>query len=257
MDKLKNSPSFQSGVDNDKELHYRQQAANFIQDMGQKLQVNQLCINTAIVYMHRFYMIHSFKEHHRFDIAPACLFLAAKVEEQPKKLENVLKVCQNCLHPQKGDLRADTPAYARKAQELIRNELVVLEAIDFDVSVDHPHTHVVKCTQLIKASREFAQMAYFMATNSLHLTPFGVLYGPTVVAAMCIYLSCKWSNYETLMSSDGRPFWEYMDDRITEELLNEITGEFIKILSKYPTRLHKLRNYRVLMVICFILFYHT
>lgn len=36
---LENSPSRKSGIDADKELSYRQQAANMIQDMGQRLQV--------------------------------------------------------------------------------------------------------------------------------------------------------------------------------------------------------------------------
>lgn len=38
-DQLANSPSRQCGLDADKELAYRQQAANLIQDMGQRLQV--------------------------------------------------------------------------------------------------------------------------------------------------------------------------------------------------------------------------
>lgn len=33
-------------------------------------------------------------------IAPAALFLAAKVEEQPRKLEHVIKVTHACLSPQ-------------------------------------------------------------------------------------------------------------------------------------------------------------
>lgn len=33
-------------------------------------------------------------------VAPAALFLAAKVEEQPHKLEHVIKVAHACLHPQ-------------------------------------------------------------------------------------------------------------------------------------------------------------
>ena len=31
-------------------------------------------------------------------LAPCCLFLAAKIEEQPRKLEHVLKVAHACLH---------------------------------------------------------------------------------------------------------------------------------------------------------------
>lgn len=38
-EQLTNTPSRKCGIDADKELSYRQQAANFIQDMGQKLHV--------------------------------------------------------------------------------------------------------------------------------------------------------------------------------------------------------------------------
>uniref|UniRef100_A0AAX7VVH6 Cyclin-like domain-containing protein n=1 Tax=Astatotilapia calliptera TaxID=8154 RepID=A0AAX7VVH6_ASTCA len=106
---IDNSPSRRAGLDPDKELSYRQQAANLLQDMGQRLNVSQLTINTAIVYMHRFYMIQSFTRFHRNVIAPAALFLAAKVEEQPRKLEHVIKVAHACLNPQdpSPDIRSD------------------------------------------------------------------------------------------------------------------------------------------------------
>jgi len=59
---------------------------------------NQLCINTAIVYMHRFYMYHSFQQFQKNTISTASIFLAAKVEEQPRKLEYVIKIAHYCLH---------------------------------------------------------------------------------------------------------------------------------------------------------------
>nr|XP_009858975.1 cyclin-T2 isoform X2 [Ciona intestinalis] len=241
---LDQTPSRKDGIDADKELGYRQQAANLIQDMGQRLSVNQLTINTAIVYMHRFYVYHSFTVFSRYAIAPTALFLAAKVEEQPKKLEHVLKICYVCLHPDKPHLDTHSDSYLKQAQELVQNELVLLQTLGFDISVDHPHTHVVKCTQLVKASRDLSQMAYFMATNSLHLTTFCLLYKPTVVAAMCIHLSCKWSKYEIPLSNDGKAYWTYMDPIITEPLLDTIIEEFLKILNRCPTRLRKLKNYK-------------
>ncbi|XP_057686059.1 cyclin-T1 isoform X5 [Corythoichthys intestinalis] len=106
---IDNNPSRRAGLDPDKELSYRQQAANLLQDMGQRLNVSQLTINTAIVYMHRFYMVQSFTRFHRNVISPAALFLAAKVEEQPRKLEHVIKVAHACLNPQEPspDVRSD------------------------------------------------------------------------------------------------------------------------------------------------------
>ena len=64
-EELYNTPSRTDGLDNEKELQYRQLTASFITEMGMKLNVSQLCISTAIVYMHRFYMLHSFRIHEK------------------------------------------------------------------------------------------------------------------------------------------------------------------------------------------------
>ena len=126
-----------------------------------------------------------------------------------------------------------------QAQELVSNENILLQTLGFDVAIDHPHTHVVKCCQLVKgacaracpclvdflndilgaidgndgsgkrilmalvpASKELAQTSYFMATNSLHLTTMCLRYPPTIVACVCIHLACKWSKYEIPISGE-------------------------------------------------------
>ncbi|XP_048033172.1 cyclin-T1 isoform X1 [Megalobrama amblycephala] len=281
-EQIENSPSRRAGLDPDKELSYRQQAANLLQDMGQRLNVSQLTINTAIVYMHRFYMIQSFTRFHRNVIAPAALFLAAKVEEQPRKLEHVIKVTHACLNPQdpSPDTRSDT--YLQQAQDLVILESIILQTLAFEITIDHPHTHVVKCTQLVRgenqlltvncpsycsvmstssppssqisrlitsfpfvpASKDLAQTSYFMATNSLHLTTFCLQYSPPIVACVCIHLACKWSNWEIPVSTDGKHWWEYVDPTVTLELLDELTHEFLQILEKTPSRLKRIRNWK-------------
>uniref|UniRef100_A0A8C5LYZ6 Cyclin-like domain-containing protein n=1 Tax=Leptobrachium leishanense TaxID=445787 RepID=A0A8C5LYZ6_9ANUR len=144
-EQLERSPSRRAGCDADKELSNRQQAANLLQDMGQRLNVSQLTINTAIVYMHRFYMVQSFTRFNR-NVTPAAIFLAAKVEEQPRKLEHVIKVAHACLSQQ--DTAPD--AYLQQAQDLVILESIILQTLGFEITIDHPHTHVVKCTQLVR-----------------------------------------------------------------------------------------------------------
>ncbi|NWH91779.1 CCNT1 protein, partial [Aegithalos caudatus] len=243
-EQLERSPSRRAGLDPDKELSYRQQAANLLQDMGQRLNVSQLTINTAIVYMHRFYMVQSFTQFHRNSVVPAALFLAAKVEEQPRKLEHVIKVAHACLHPQEPLLDTKSEAYLQQAQDLVILESIILQTLGFEITIDHPHTHVVKCTQLVRASKDLAQTSYFMATNSLHLTTFSLQYTPPVVACVCIHLACKWSNWEIPVSTDGKHWWEYVDGTVTLELLDELTHEFLQILEKTPSRLKRIRNWR-------------
>ncbi|XP_048871911.1 cyclin-T2a isoform X1 [Brienomyrus brachyistius] len=243
-EQLETTPSRRCGVEPDRELSYRQQAANLIQDMGQRLNVSQLTINTAIVYMHRFYMYHSFTKFHRNIISPTTLFLAAKVEEQPRKLEHVIKVAHACLNPQEAPLDTKSNAYLQQAQELVILETIVLQTLGFEITIDHPHTDVVKCSQLVRASKDLAQTSYFMATNSLHLTTFCLQHKPTVIACVCIHLACKWSNWEIPVSTDGKHWWEYVDPSVTLELLDELTHEFLQILEKTPSRLKRIRNWR-------------
>ncbi|XP_040569572.1 uncharacterized protein [Lepeophtheirus salmonis] len=233
------TPSRRHNITSEKELGYRQQAANFIQDMGQRLHVPQLCINTAIVYMQRFYMFHSFTRFHRNTIAAAALFLAAKVEEQPRKLEHVIKVAHICLHREQPPLDTRSEQYIEQAQELVTNENILLQTLGFDVAIDHPHTHVVRCCQLVKASKDLAQTSYFMATNSLHLTTMCLRHTPTIVACVCIHLACKWTNYKIPLSSRGKEWFLYVDPNTSLELLNKLTDEFLTIFDRCPSRLKK------------------
>ena len=100
--------------------------------------------------MHRFYVYHSLTRFHRNSIATAALFLAAKVEEQPRKLEHVIKIAHACLHRNENPSTIGTEAYYEQAQELVFNENVLLQTLGFDVAIDHPHTHVVRCCHLVK-----------------------------------------------------------------------------------------------------------
>ncbi|KAM8946951.1 cyclin-T2-like [Pelodytes ibericus] len=243
-EQLENSPSWRCGIDADKELSYRQQAANLIMNMGQRLNVSQLTINTAVVYMHRFYMHHSFTKYHRNVISPTALFLAAKVEEQPRKLEHVIKVSHACLNPQDTQLDTKSDAYMQQAQELVILETILLQTLGFEITIEHPHTDIVKCTELVRASKDLAQTSRFLATNILHLTTFCLQYKPAVIACMCIHLACKWSNWEIPVSTDGKPWWEHMDQSVTLELLGELTHEFLQIVEKSPSALKRIQNWR-------------
>jgi len=238
-DQLLRTPSILAGITFEKELSYRQQAANFIQDMGQKLKVTQLCINTGIVYMQRFYMFHSFTRFHRNDISVAALFLAAKVEEQPRRLEHVIKVAHICLHRDQPTLDTRSNDYIERAQVLVTNENLLLQTLGFDVNVVHPHTHVVKYCQLLKTQKDLAHTSYFMATNSLHLTTMCLRYSPTVVACFCIHIACEWAQTKLPMTAQNRHWFEHFDNTVTLDLLTQMTKEFMEIFQQCPSRLKR------------------
>lgn len=58
--------------------------------------------------------------------------------------------------------------------------------------------------------------------------------------------------FQIPLSSDGKHYWSYMDPSISEPLLDTIITEFLKILNRCPTRLRKLKNYRVCWFGCVV-----
>jgi len=64
-----------------------------------------------MVLLHRFYAVHSFEHHDRFEVAVGCILLAAKTEESPKKLISVLQECYRLKNQSK---RAAAAAAAAK-----------------------------------------------------------------------------------------------------------------------------------------------
>ncbi|OUC48160.1 cyclin domain protein [Trichinella nativa] len=222
-ERLAKCPSILAGYDQAKELAYRQQAANHIAEMGSKLSLSQLSLNTAIVYMHRFYVFHSFQRFPRFDVAAAALFLSAKVEECPRKLEYVVKVSYALQYRDAPSLETNSPRYAEEAQKIITFENILLQTLGFDINVVHPHAHVVRCCQLIKAPKDLAHSAYFFATDRL------VLY--------CI-IHCR----VIPPSKEGKPWYEYVDPNITMDTLQELAHEFAGIRERLPDK-YRLRRF--------------
>ena len=55
---------------------------------------------TGVVFFHRFFMIQSLKQFDRYVVAAACLLLAGKVEETPKKCKDIIKTTRSLLNDQ-------------------------------------------------------------------------------------------------------------------------------------------------------------
>jgi cyclin T len=62
--------------------------------------------------MHRFYVFHSFTNFPWHQMAAAALFLAAKVEEQPRKLEYVIRVANMCRNNRDTNIDVNSERYS-------------------------------------------------------------------------------------------------------------------------------------------------
>ena len=139
----------------------RRKTCRFIEESGRILKLPRVAIATAMVFFHRFYAKHAFSEHDRFEVAVAALVLAAKTEESPKKLNNVIDECYKLkmrgmqagrisvgsavsVGNGSGSLDPLGEEFAKLKERILLLERVLLHTIGFELSIDHPYKFLVE-----------------------------------------------------------------------------------------------------------------
>lgn len=92
-EQLQNSPSRKCGLDADKELAYRQQAANLIQDMGQRLQVYPF--QNVVIASAMFLSSHVF-ETRISRVESLFSFMKCALDELNMCVESKNECCEGC-----------------------------------------------------------------------------------------------------------------------------------------------------------------
>jgi cyclin T len=162
-------PSVKDGISPQEEADKRRKTCRFIEEAGRILKLPRVAVATAMVFFHRFYAKHSFAEHDRFEVAVACLLLAAKTEEAPKKLNTVIDECHKLKHRgmAAGRISQNSPAHPSSSslsgsldptgeeflklkERILLLERVILHTIGFELSIDHPYKFLVDQVQQLK-----------------------------------------------------------------------------------------------------------
>lgn len=187
---LEETPSRRDGISQAEEKEQRKIACGFIQDAGMKLKMPQYTIATAIVYFHRFYMRHSFKHFDAKLVGTACMFLAGKAEETPRKLKDAVSMGYQLKYPDRPALKADSEEMSKRQDQIVNVEREVLKAILFNMKVEHPYQDLIKTVKQMKGRRELAQVAWNLVNDSLRTT-ICLRFKPKDVAIASIYLASK------------------------------------------------------------------
>ncbi|XP_049763600.1 cyclin-K [Schistocerca cancellata] len=233
---LHNTPSIQDGIDYDTECRYRKEGARFIIDTGTKMDLGYNTMATGVVYFHRFYMFHSFRNFPRYVTACCCLFLAGKVEETPKKCKDIIKTARTLLTDQKFLTFGDDPK-----EEVMTLERILLQTIKFDLQVEHPYSYLLKYAKCLKGDKsklqKMVQMAWTFVNDSL-CTTLCLQWEPEIIAVALMYLAGKLSKFEVVdwagRTTKHTRWWDMFIEDVTMELLEDICHQVLDLYSAQP-----------------------
>ncbi|XP_069069391.1 cyclin-L1 isoform X3 [Pleurodeles waltl] len=203
-ERLSPTPSMLDGLDLNSETDLRILGCEMLQSAGILLRLPQVAMATGQVLFHRFFYSKSFVKHSFEIVAMACINLASKIEEAPRRIRDVINVFHH-LRQLRGK-RTPSPLildhnYINTKNQVIKAERRVLKELGFCVHVKHPHKIIVMYLQVLECERNetLVQTAWNYMNDCLRTNVF-VRFPPETIACACIYLAARalQPNYELL-----------------------------------------------------------
>lgn len=212
---LLRAPSIIDGMPPRQERANRAKGVNFITQVGILLKLPQLTLATASVYLHRFFMRHSMVDVngrpglHHYAIAATSLFLATKVEENCRKMRELVVACCRVAQKQP-NLVVDeqNKEYWRWRDTILTNEDLLLEALCFDLKIDPPYRFLFEqlCQYHVQDNKILRNAAWAFVNDS-NLTTLCLLAPPRTIAAAALYAAARHTGVSFPDDEAGRPWW--------------------------------------------------
>ncbi|CAO2639293.1 Ccnk [Lemmus lemmus] len=232
---LAHTPSQLEGLDPATEARYRRKGACFIFDVGTSLGLPCDTLATGITYFHRFYMFYSFKQFPRHVTAAACLFLAGKVEETPKKCNDIIKTAHSVLNGvQCGEFGDEL------VSEVLVLEKILLQTLQFDLEVKHPYQYLLRYAKHLKGNKgkikKLVQMAWTFVNDSL-CTTLLLQWEPEIIAVAVMYLAVhlnKFKIQERTSTPMFKRWWEQCVPDVSVDILEDIGHQILDLYTQRP-----------------------
>lgn len=235
QEQLQNSPSRKDGVDEETETVLRLYGCELIQEGGILLKLPQAVMATGQVLLHRFFCKKSFARFNVKRVAASCLWVAAKLEESPKKAQHVLNVFNRmeCRRENKSLELLDpfSKRYEELKIDLIRTERHLLKEMGFICHVEHPHKFIINYLLQLESPPELMQEAWNLANDSLRTT-LSVRFKSEVVACGVVYAAARRFNVSL---PESPPWWKVFDAEKgdIEEVCNVLANLYKKPKASY------------------------
>ncbi|EFP06212.1 CRE-CIT-1.2 protein [Caenorhabditis remanei] len=243
QDIMVDTPSRRDGMSYEEELFKRQQGGVFIFDIVLHLTLGKGehgLSGVASTLFNRFFNVHSFKMCDFRDVAAACVFLAGKNEDSPKKLKYVVNHLWQLKYPHQKHFPSEQ-TFVDQCTVVTYLEEVVLRSISFDINVDLPHQYVLKLMRDVEKGRnvykEMVKTAYYMATDVLIITDWSVRYTCASIATACVNIAAYFHNIkmdEIVPPELANHWFCFQDESMTRAEVEVMTTEFLDIFARNP-----------------------
>lgn len=213
---LLQTPSILDGLSPEKERENRGKGVNFIFQVGIMLKLPQVTIATASVLLHRFFMRHSMVDapgrpgFHYYSMAATSIFLATKIEEDCRKMRELVIACVRVAQKDPHKLVDEQDKeYWRWKDNILHNEDVLLEALCFDLTLEPPYKILFDYLNYLGESdnRRLRNSAWAFINDSC-MTTLCLRFSSRTIAASALYAAAKHSGTNIVDDEDGKPWWE-------------------------------------------------
>ncbi|KAF3927651.1 Cyclin-T1-3 [Orbilia brochopaga] len=214
-EELLRTPSIlKGGATVQQEREGRSKGCNFILQVGIKLKLPQLTLATASVFLHRFFMRESLREFHYYNVAATALYLATKVEENCRKLSDLIQAVGRTA--QKNDqiiIDEQSKEYWKWHDTIMFTEEHMLAALCYDFNIEKPYKLLQDYLEKISVedggrSHKDIMKAGWAFINDSHLTVLCLMFPASTIAGAALYMSAKFNDTVFPDSKDGRPWWK-------------------------------------------------
>uniref|UniRef100_A0AAZ3SAC4 Cyclin-L1 n=1 Tax=Oncorhynchus tshawytscha TaxID=74940 RepID=A0AAZ3SAC4_ONCTS len=165
-------------------------------------------------------------------VAMACVNLASKIEEAPRRFRDVINVFHHLKQSHRGKRSASSlildQNYINTKNQVIKAERRILKELGFCVHVKHPHKIIVMYLQVLECEKNqtLVQTAWNYMNDSLRTNVF-VRFQAETIACACIYLAAR----ALQMPLPSRPHW-YLLFGATEEEIKDICITTLKLYTR-------------------------
>ncbi|CAJ2659219.1 unnamed protein product [Trifolium pratense] len=224
-----NSPSLADGIDLKQENYLRKSYCTFLQDLGMRLKVPQVTIATAMIFCHRFYLRKSHANNDWRTIATVCMFLAAKVEETPRQLKDVILVSYQMINkkdPTAVQIIEQKEVYEQQKQLILLAQKLVLAILGSDLIVNHPYKPLDEAIKKFNVAQNALPVLARNFVNDGLQTSLCLQFKPHHIAAGAIFLASKFLRME-LPSNGKKVWWQEFD--VTPHQVEEVSNQMLEL----------------------------